>query len=173
MSDTDPTQRNGSPAKRNTLALIAAIVLAFAVSRACQAEPKQSTEELAQSISSEATKPQTTSRKPAPETKAKAETKKDAMGWLTSQFGAAPSEVLVQDPSIWYGYVTGAYVEHGNLHVQLQVDRKADKALGEQAAKALASFVTLSDDPVVDGVDWAIAEDGTGVIIKQEKVNRR
>lgn len=173
MSNTDPTAQSNSPTKRNMIALIAAIVLAFVASRACQAEPKPSTEEVAQSISSEATKPQTTASKPARETRAKAETKKDAMGWLTSQFGVAPSEVLVQDPSIWYGYVTGAYVEYGNLHVQLQVDRNADKALGEQAAKALSNFVMFSDDPVVDGVNWAIAEDGAGVIIKQEKVNRR
>lgn len=173
MSNTELTPQNNSHMKRNMIALIAAIVLAFVVSRSCQSDPKPSTHEIAQSISSEATKPQTTASKPARKTTANAATKKDAMGWLTSQFGVAPSEALVQDPSIWYGYVTGAYVEYGNLHVQLQVDRKADKALGEQAAKALASFVTLSDDPVVDGVDWAIAEDGTGVIIKQEKVNRR
>lgn len=96
----------------------------------------------------------------------------DAMPWLREQFGADPSEVLMQDPSTWYGYVNGAYVDHGNLHVQLQVDRKADKDLGERAAKALANFVSFSDDPVVSDVSWAIAEDGAGTIIKQEKVSR-
>ena len=87
--------------------------------------------------------------------------------------GATPGEVAVQDPTLWYGYVSGAHIEGSRLHVQLQVDRKADKALGAQAAKALANFVMFSDDPVVEGVSWAIAEDGTGVVIEQESVPSR
>ena len=97
----------------------------------------------------------------------------DAMPWLESQMGATPGEVITQDPTLWYGYVSGAQVDGSMLHVQLQVDRKMDKDLGEQAAKALANFVMFSDDPVVDGVGWAIAEDGTGVVIEQESVPSR
>jgi hypothetical protein len=98
----------------------------------------------------------------------------DAMPWLESQFGMPPSQAVVMDPTVWYGYVSNAYVDkaYGNLHVQMQVDRKSDKELGEQAAKALVNFVGFSDDPVVSGVEWVIAEDGTETVIKQEKVSR-
>lgn len=96
----------------------------------------------------------------------------DAMPWLEQQFGMSPAEAITQDPSVWYGYVSGAHVEGSRLHAQLQVDRVADKALGEQAAKALANFVMFSDDPLVAGVDWAIAENGVGEHIAQETVRR-
>ena len=128
-------------------------------------------DEVKESILAETTAPSAT-KKPATST-TPGTTEKDAMPWLKSQFGAEPSEVLAQNPSIWYGYVAGAYVEGSRLHVQLQVDRKADKQMGADAAKALANFVSFSADPVVDGVDWALAEDGTGVVIKQEKVRNR
>lgn len=102
---------------------------------------------------------------PAPD-----EGKEDAMPWLESQFGMTPGEALAADPSSWYGYVSDAYVDKGNLHVLLQVDREADKELGKQAAKAVANFVSFSDDPVVSDVDWAIAENGAGEFIAQENV---
>lgn len=94
----------------------------------------------------------------------------DAMPWLESQFGMTPGEAITTDPTSWYGYVSDAYREGSRLHVLLQVDRKADKALGQEAARAVSNFVMLSDDSVVDGVDWAIAEDGAGVYIAQEQV---
>lgn len=115
----------------------------------------------------ETTTATTSEDKPAP---APDEGKQDAMPWLESQFGMTPSEAIVADPTSWYGYVSDAYTDKGNLHVLLQVDRKADKELGEQAAKALANFVSFSDDPVVSDVDWAIAENGVGEIIAQESV---
>lgn len=120
--------------------------------------------------SADLTTEETTSAAPAP---AK-QRHMDAMPWLESQFGMPPSQAIVMDPTVWYGYVSNAYVDkaYGNLHVQMQVDRKADKELGEKAAKALVNFVGFSDDPVVSGVEWVIAEDGTGTIIKQEKVSR-
>lgn len=115
----------------------------------------------------ETTTATTEEQKPAP---APDEGKQDAMPWLESQFGMTPSEAIVADPTSWYGYVSDAYTDKGNLHVLLQVDRKADKELGEQAAKALANFASFSDDPVVSDVDWAIAENGVGEIIAQESV---
>lgn len=125
-----------------------------------------SSDDVAEETSTVTSSEETTSK---PATKEKV----DAMPWLESQMGATPGEVITQDPTIWYGYVSGAYVDGSNLHVQLQVDRKMDKDLGEQAAKALANFVMFSDDHVVDGVNWAIAEDGTGVVIEQESVPSR
>lgn len=105
--------------------------------------------------------------KPAP---APDEGKQDAMPWLESQFGMTPAEVLTSDPTIWYGYVSDAYIDKGNLHVLMQVDRTSDKELGKQAAMAVANFVSFSDDPVVSDVDWAIAENGVGEFIAQESV---
>jgi len=101
------------------------------------------------------------------------EEKQDAMPWLEKQMGSTPAEVLTRDPSLWYGYVSGAYFDHGNLHVQLQVDRKEDKALGEQAAHALSNLVGLSNDPEVADIDGhAVVEDGAGVVIDQKMINR-
>lgn len=100
--------------------------------------------------------------------------KKDAMPWLEKQMGGKPAEYLTQDPSLWYGYVNGAYFESGSLYVQLQVDRKEDKALGQQAAKALSNLVGLSSDPEVADIDGhAVVEDGAGVYIAQEMIERR
>lgn len=99
------------------------------------------------------------------------DSEQDAMPWLESQFGQEPAEVLVQDPTIWYGYVNGAYLDGGRLHVQLQIDR-SEKQIGQQAAKALSNFVMFSNDPLVENVDWAIAENGVGEFIAQEKVRR-
>lgn len=173
MSTTQSDQPSGRPSKKgNWIALAAAIALAFAVTRACEPEPKPSMEEISSSVSSAATEQPTSSRKPAPSATADKSRRVDAMPWLKGQFGLSPSEALLQDATIWYGYVTGAYVERGNLHVQLQVDRKQDKAMGKQAAKALANFVMFSDDPLVSDVDFAIAEDGAGTFIDQEKVKR-
>ena len=99
---------------------------------------------------------------------------KDAMPWLEKQMGGTPSEYLTKDPSLWYGYVNGAYFESGDLYVQLQVDRKEDKALGQQAAKALSNLVGLSSDPeVADMNGHAVVEDGAGVYIAQEMIERR
>lgn len=169
MSTAHPQDSNPEKSKRlNWIALAAAVVLAFIVTKACQPEPKPTMDEVKESILAETTTPSATEK---PSTNATSSTtEKDAMPWLKSQFGAEPGEVLAQNPALWYGYVAGAYVEGSRLHVQLQVDRKADKQMGADAAKALASFVSFSDDPVVAGVDWALAEDGTGVVIEQEKV---
>lgn len=168
MSTAHPQDSNqGKPKRLSWVALAAAVILAFVVTKACQPEPKPTMDEVKESILAETTA--SSAEKPA--TKATpSTTEKDAMPWLKSQFGVEPSEALAQNPSLWYGYVAGAYVEGSRLHVQLQVDRKADKQMGVDAAKALASFVSFSDDPVVAGVDWALAEDGTGVFIEQEKV---
>lgn len=98
------------------------------------------------------------------------EERSDAMPWLFDQFGAEPQEILRQDPNMWYGYVTDAYVDRGNLHVLLQVDRKADKALAERAQDALVNFIQLGDDPRVSDVSYVVVEDGAGVVITQKMV---
>lgn len=174
MSAAHPEEpRNPTPKKRAWGALIAANLLAFVLTKACQPEPKRSTEEIASSMATATAETQSATRRSALSTPVESSQERDAMPWLKSQFGSDPSEVLVQNPALWYGYVASAYVEGSRLHVQLQVDRKQDKELGEQAAKALASFVMFSDDPLVSGVEYALAEDGTGVVIDQERVKGR
>lgn len=97
----------------------------------------------------------------------------DVMPWFHSIFGANPSEILIEDPTLWYGYVSDAYIDDTNqMHVLLQVDRKADKELGKRAAKAIALLVKDSNDPLVQNVSYVITEDGAGVVIKSESVDR-
>lgn len=129
-------------------------------SSAVSEEPTTSTSE------EPTTEETTTSENPTPA----ASKKQDAMPWLESQFGMAPAEALTMDPTSWYGYVTDAYIEHGDLYVRMQVDRKADKELGKQAAKALANFIGFSDDPLVADAGYAIVENGVGEFIAQERV---
>lgn len=131
-----------------------------ATSSAVSEEPATSTSE------EPTTEETTTSEDPTPA----ASKKQDAMPWLESQFGMAPAEALTMDPTSWYGYVTDAYIEHGDLYVRMQVDRKADKELGKQAAKALANFIGFSDDPLVADAGYAIVENGVGEFIAQERV---
>lgn len=93
--------------------------------------------------------------------------------WLKDQFGVQSfSEVLIDDPSMWAGYINGVEAKRDRMHVRLQVDRSdpADKAMGERASTAIASLVRLSDDPRVDGVEWVVVDDGAGVVISQESV---
>lgn len=168
------TEQAGAPGsrRRTWVPLAIAVGLVLVITQSCEPRRKPTTEEIASSASSAATASATAERIISSSTRSAPSPPKqvDALPWLESQFGMPPSQAATEYPGVWYGYVSGAYVDKGNLHVQLQVDRKADEKLGQEAAKALANFVGFSDDPVVAGVDWAIAEDGTGVIIKQEKV---
>ncbi|MBB1031271.1 hypothetical protein G6027_10300 [Dietzia sp. SLG310A2-38A2] len=94
--------------------------------------------------------------------------------WLKEQFGVESfTEVLMNDPSLWAGYINGFEANRDRMHVRLQVDRNdpADEALGEQAAAAIASLIrTGNPDPRVSGVDWVVVDDGAGVVIAQESV---
>lgn len=93
--------------------------------------------------------------------------------WLKDQFGVQSfTQVLVDDPSSWAGYINGVEANRDRMHVRLQVDRDdpADNAMGERASTALASLVRLSDDPRVSGVKWVVVDDGSGVVISQESV---
>lgn len=94
--------------------------------------------------------------------------------WLKEQFGVESfTEVLITDPSSWAGYVNGFDANRDRMHVRLQVDRDSaeGKEMGEQAAKAIASLIRSgNEDPRVEGVDWAVVDDGAGVVIAQESV---
>ena len=93
--------------------------------------------------------------------------------WLKEQFGVDSfTEVLMQDSTLWAGYINGIEADGDRMHVRLQVDRTTPdgQALGERAAKAIASLIRLGDDPRVNDVDWVVVEDGAGTYISQESV---
>lgn len=78
------------------------------------------------------------------------------------------SELLVEMPTDWPGYVVGVRVEGDLAYFTLQVDRNtADGArLGKDAAQALSTLLGKED---VAGINWIIVEDGTGVVIHQKQ----
>lgn len=78
------------------------------------------------------------------------------------------SELLVEMPNDWPGYVVGVRVEGDLAYFTLQVDRNtADgKRLGEDAAQALSTLLGKDD---VKGISWLIVEDGAGVVIDQKQ----
>ena len=80
------------------------------------------------------------------------------------------SELLIEMPSDWPGYVVGVRVEGDLAYFTLQVDRNtADgKRLGQDAARALSTLLGKDD---VKGLSWIIVEDGTGVVIDQKQPN--
>lgn len=78
------------------------------------------------------------------------------------------SELLAADPSLWGGYVADIRVDGANAYVTLQVgasDTTRDD-LGERAARAISTLLPAS---AVEGIDWIIVEDATGVVISQEQ----
>ncbi|MCK7676203.1 hypothetical protein [Corynebacterium pygosceleis] len=122
--------------------------------------------------SSETTE-ESTSEEPAPEPEPETSepSPEEVEAWLRGQLGVERfSEALLVDPTSWIGYIVGGNVDHGNLHVQLQIDRTTDKALGKQAAGALANFVKYSNDPWSNDISFVIVEDGTGTVVAQEMV---
>ena len=90
---------------------------------------------------------------------------------LREIFGVSSmTELLVEMPSDWPGYVAGVRVEGDLAYFTLQVDRNtADGArLGKEAAQALSTL--LGEEDVI-GINWIIVEDGTGVVIDQKQPN--
>lgn len=95
----------------------------------------------------------------------------DEEQWLLDQWAVDDfSEILVQDPSLWGGYVTGVEEKRGTLHVRLQIDRDRDQEMADRAAKALGNFIRLGDDDRVKGVHFVVVEDGAGTSMASEMV---
>jgi len=84
--------------------------------------------------------------------------------------GATPGELLAEDPTSWAGYINGVRVEGANAYITLQIsaDDTGRDDLGSRAARALS---TLLPAEAVDGIDWLIVEDVSGVVIAQEQPN--
>ncbi|MGW2663750.1 hypothetical protein ACWCW7_22555 [Nocardia tengchongensis] len=82
-----------------------------------------------------------------------------------------PFSDLLDSPGLtWPGYITTITVDHENAHVRMQIDRTADKALGERASKAIANFIRLGNSGLASKVSWIIVEDGSGTVVSQTKV---
>lgn len=73
----------------------------------------------------------------------------------------------------WQPYVNGFTYNSGVLRVALQVDRSDpfNQALGENAAKHIARFISTSTDPWASEIDWVEVTDGTGTHIDQESIS--
>lgn len=89
---------------------------------------------------------------------------------LRESFGGQEySEVLISDPSLWYGWISGVRVEGSYAYVTLQIGEPRDaewEYFGESAASALS---TLLPAEAFEGIDWIIVEDATGYIIDQQQ----
>lgn len=108
-----------------------------------------------------------------PETPERSDEEKaaDYEAWLKSQYGVDSfTEVLMQDSTLWAGYINGITANSNNMHVRLQVDRKDPEAkeMAKRASKAIASLAKASKDPRVGNVYWVIVEDGAGTVMSQE-----
>ncbi|WP_129587562.1 hypothetical protein [Actinomyces minihominis] len=81
---------------------------------------------------------------------------------MTELIGALPGE--------WPGYVQGVRVEGDLAYFTLQVDRNtaSGQQLGVDAAQALSTLFGQED---LEGINWIIVEDGTGVVIDQKQPN--
>ena len=109
----------------------------------------------------------------SPETPERSDEEKaaDYEAWLKGQYGVGSfTEVLMQDSTLWAGYINGIVAKNNNMHVRLQVDREdpSSKEMAKRASKAIASLAKASKDPRVENVNWVIVEDGAGVYLAQE-----
>lgn len=87
---------------------------------------------------------------------------KDAFG------GAEFSEILVSDPSLWAGWISGVRVEGGDAYITLQLyEEGPEDDIGDRAARALTTLLPASE---LEGIGWIIVEDAGGVVIGQEMV---
>lgn len=87
---------------------------------------------------------------------------------IKNAFGGAEfSDLLLEDPSGWAGWISQVRVEGGDAYVRLQLheEGKTDD-IGERAARALSTLLSKDD---VEGIDWIIVEDASGVVIGQKQ----
>ncbi|MEV8135754.1 PASTA domain-containing protein [Microbacterium aurantiacum] len=86
-----------------------------------------------------------------------------------SSGGQEYSDVFAQDPSLWYGWISGVRVESGNGYITLQVspDDPGRDELGQRAASALSALLPAD---AVQGISLIIVEDAGGTVIAQEQL---
>lgn len=160
---------------------IAAALLTLGMLSACIEEPTDdtttttatTTEEVATETTTveDTTIDQVPAEEPAPA--AAADKSAEYEQWLKDQFGVDSFiEILIEDSTLWAGYVNGVEADGGLMHVRLQVDRSSEegKDMGKRAAKAISSLIRTGNDPRVADVDWVVVEDGAGTYIAQESV---
>lgn len=87
---------------------------------------------------------------------------------IKNAFGGAEfSTLLLEDPTMWVGWISQVRVEGSNAYIRLQlVEEGPDDNIGERAAQALSTLLAQDD---VQGIDWIIVEDATGTVIGQKQ----
>ncbi|OBB79270.1 hypothetical protein [Mycolicibacterium peregrinum] len=69
----------------------------------------------------------------------------------------------------WGMAVTGFSFKDGNLHVSAQIDA-SDKATAEKIQRGVVNLIRTGGPYAVGPINWVIVEDGTGVVVTQQKV---
>lgn len=154
------------------LVIVLVIVLVTAINGADESsESASEQEEITTETIAEESEETTTEEETEEPERSDEEKAADYEAWLKSQFGVDSfTEVLMQDSTLWAGYVNGIVANNNNMHVRLQVDREDPEAkeMAKRASKAIASLAKASKDPRVENVNWVIVEDGAGVYLAQE-----
>lgn len=87
---------------------------------------------------------------------------------IKNAFGGVEfSTLLAEDPTMWAGWISEVRVEGSNAYVRLQLtpeDKNDD--IGKRAAQALSTLLTKE---YVEGIDWIIVEDASGVVMAQKR----
>jgi len=78
------------------------------------------------------------------------------------------SEILVQDASLWGGYINGVRVQNGLAYITLQV-ASDDPGSHELVSRAASALSTLLPASAVEGITWIIVQDASGTVIAQKR----
>jgi hypothetical protein len=124
-----------------------------------------------------ATSPQPAAE-PAPAVSGDQQVATAAESYVKQNWGMSPNaswQSFECTPGItcWQPYVVRFAFESGILRPTLQIDRNAQKVLGEKAADTMASFIGFSKEPWAQQIDWVEVTDGSGVHVAQKQVTRR
>ncbi len=89
---------------------------------------------------------------------------------LRQALGVQEYSELLSDPTLWGGYINGIRVQSANAFVTLQIspDDPSRKDLGQRAAKSISMLLPAE---AVEGINFVVVEDATGVVIAQEQTS--
>lgn len=87
---------------------------------------------------------------------------------IKNAFGGAEfTELLIEDPTMWAGWISDVRVEGSNAYIRLQlIEEGKEDDIGKRAAQALSTLLSKDD---VAGISWLIVEDATGTVIGQKQ----
>lgn len=87
---------------------------------------------------------------------------------IKNAFGGAEfTELLIEDPTMWAGWISQVRVEGSDAYIRLQLHEEGkEDDIGKRAAQALSTLLTKDD---VKGLSWIIVEDASGTVIGQKQ----